>query len=840
MLNLSVVPTTANNDAELVKATLTGDRDAFEQIVARYQALICTLTYNATGNLGHSEDLAQETFVTAWKQLADLREPEKLRAWLCGIARNLINNSLRKQQREPSHAAEPLEQISASHSPEPLPVDHTISKEEQAILWRSLEKIPDIYRDPLVLFYRENQSVEAVAEKLELTPDAVHQRLSRGRKLLAEEVTAFVEGALARTNPGTTFTLAVLTALPAMTLSAKAATLGAAAKGGATAKGASFLALAGAVIAPLFAFFGMWVDYRLKKKAGHPPLELKKLKLRYLTTTLGVAVFVLLCSVLMSLGGSIIQTHPGLFAILITGLIVSALIAIGASFQHSKRADRNLAALQPHAPARRPLWEYRSRFELFGLPFIHIRFIGWFGCSAEERAKAYQPLKAWIAITDGSAIGVLFAYGASAFAPISVGVVSVGFLSFGAVSIGALAVGGFGFGVWALAPFAFAWQAYGDCAIAWNLAFGGRYAIAHHFALGDAAHALQVNNDFVRQLVRDNPFFNFCMTHMTVSRMILITWIWIVPVLISNIIRGGMLTKNLRLKKSEASKLAILLFAFVTLHASAGTNAPTSDRFTVTVRGKGPDILLVPGLTSSSAVWDTTAKQLEAHYRLHLIQIAGFAGSPAQANASGEVIQPTLDALDRYIKTKQLKSPKFIGHSLGGLMGMMLAIQHPEDVGKLLVVDALPFFGAIRGATNTAAVAPQAAMMRDFIINGTQEAYAQNQTQFLRILVKSPEGRKLAIDWAIASDKSVVARAMYEDLMTDLRPDLVKIKSPVTVLYPWDAQSGFPRAATEKLYRDNFATLPGAKLVCIEASFHFIMLDQPEKFAAATDTFLKP
>jgi RNA polymerase sigma factor (sigma-70 family) len=120
MMTTSMIPVVANNDAELVSASLTGNRDAFGQIVARYQSLVCSLAYSATGSLGQSEDLAQETFLTAWKQLADLREPEKLRAWLCGIARNLIHNSLRRQGREPSHHAESLEDVSESHSPEPL------------------------------------------------------------------------------------------------------------------------------------------------------------------------------------------------------------------------------------------------------------------------------------------------------------------------------------------------------------------------------------------------------------------------------------------------------------------------------------------------------------------------------------------------------------------------------------------------------------------------------------------------------------------------------------------------------------------------------------------------
>src|SRR5437763_5722704 len=87
------------NDASLVLAALAGHRDAFAEIISRYQSLICSLAYSATGNLGASEDLAQETFITAWKQLRRLREPAKLRSWLCGIARNLINNSLRREAR---------------------------------------------------------------------------------------------------------------------------------------------------------------------------------------------------------------------------------------------------------------------------------------------------------------------------------------------------------------------------------------------------------------------------------------------------------------------------------------------------------------------------------------------------------------------------------------------------------------------------------------------------------------------------------------------------------------------------------------------------------------------
>jgi len=143
-----------------------------------------------------------------------------------------------------------------------LPAEQAISNEELAILWRSLERIPENYREPLVLFYREHQSIEAVAQNLELTEDAVKQRLSRGRKMLHEQVLAFVEGALERTNPGKTFTLGVVAALPLLTTTAKAATATVTAtKGGAMAKatGAGAFLQAIAALSPILllgGFFG--------------------------------------------------------------------------------------------------------------------------------------------------------------------------------------------------------------------------------------------------------------------------------------------------------------------------------------------------------------------------------------------------------------------------------------------------------------------------------------------------------------------------------------------------------------------------------------------------------
>lgn len=512
-------------DAELVAASLAGSREAFSQIVARYQTLICSLSYSNTGNLSQSEDVAQETFIAAWKQLATLREPAKLRSWLCGIARNLTWDALKKEGREPSHAAEPLENVHESPATELQPHDFTISREEQAILWRSLERIPETYREPLVLFYRENQSIETVAANLELSEDAVKQRLSRGRKLLQEQVLAFVEGALGKTIPGREFTLGVMGALPGLTLSAKAASLGAAAaKGSAAAKTAGILGLCGAMISPVFTFVGMWIGYRMSVDLAHTDRERQFAIAFQKRLIAGMVVFAVPFIFLMVCGGPLVATKTGLFVALTGGLALGYVLLNGYYSVWCYRERRKLlASMTPAELATRPqtpVWEYRSRLQLLGLPFIHFRIGDRMG----------EPVRAWIA-AGGCAQGVLFAFGGLAIAPVSCGGCAVGLFSFGGLSIGMLALGGMGLGIWTFAGLAFGWQGFGGCAIAWNAAWGG-YAVAHGLALGGVANALQVNTPHVRQLAQSNLFFR--VSERTLPHLLWLNLIWVLPLFVQS------------------------------------------------------------------------------------------------------------------------------------------------------------------------------------------------------------------------------------------------------------------------------------------------------------------
>ena len=524
MINSSMISVLANNDADLVSGTLSGDRDAFAKIINRYQSLICSLTYSATGNLGHSEDLAQETFISAWKHLSQLRERDKLRSWLCGIARNRINNFLRREGREPIHQAEPLEDAPESHAPEPLPVEYTISKEEEAILWRSLEKIPVLYREPLVLFYREHQSVKAVAEELELTEDTVQQRLSRGRKMLQEQVLAFVEGALGRTNPGQAFTLSVLGALPALTFSAKAATLGTvAAKGATSVKAAGMMGMAGAVASPLLTVFGFFSSYRMNIDEAQTDEERHHIKKGYQNSLLFTMVFTAIIAVPLHWACRN-ETQWWVFwtALASQAIVVyflSLLVMVFASLRGRRRYLKEVLREKHDGQYPPAAYEFRSRATLLGLPLLHIRL-------GDRFDVVRGPVKAWIAIGSSHAVGVIFASGGLAIAPISFGGIAIGLVSFGAIAMGIFPLGAISLGVWAYGGLALGWDVFCGSGIAWNAATGGVVA-SHGFASGGVALASEANTSMVTQVFGQNLFFR--VAQVISNHGLVVTLLWVIP-----------------------------------------------------------------------------------------------------------------------------------------------------------------------------------------------------------------------------------------------------------------------------------------------------------------------
>ncbi|MBN2130118.1 MAG: sigma-70 family RNA polymerase sigma factor [Sedimentisphaerales bacterium] len=210
--DLSVRKIEMSKEMQLLQASLAGDRNAFEKIVAKYQSTICAITLSGTGRLDASEELAQETFVNAWEHLDQLRDLRGFRSWLYSIARNAIHN-YRRRKKLASIEPNLTEAVAKdTHNPPEI----LIRKEERAMLEQAIMRLPDKYREPLVMFCREQRSIRESAEALGLTEGTFRTRLHRARQLLREEVAEKLEQALKETGPGKDFTKAVMVTVGAV------------------------------------------------------------------------------------------------------------------------------------------------------------------------------------------------------------------------------------------------------------------------------------------------------------------------------------------------------------------------------------------------------------------------------------------------------------------------------------------------------------------------------------------------------------------------------------------------------------------------------------------------
>jgi RNA polymerase sigma factor (sigma-70 family) len=209
---------TTAREIKLLEKCLKGNSQAFEVIVAKYQELICAITFSGVTDVQKSEELAHQTFINAWKNLSQLKDLAKFRPWLCTIARNNIRNFLNKNHRDIIAKTKAMENINNTAADGAGPLESAIKKEHEELVSDAIRRIPEQYREPLVLYYRRQQSVKQVALSLDLSQDVVRQRLHRGRKMIKEQLSSIVEETLSTTGPKKAFTTAVIASIAGMAI----------------------------------------------------------------------------------------------------------------------------------------------------------------------------------------------------------------------------------------------------------------------------------------------------------------------------------------------------------------------------------------------------------------------------------------------------------------------------------------------------------------------------------------------------------------------------------------------------------------------------------------------
>ncbi len=530
----------AQLDARAWRKIVDGDTQEFERVVERYQNAVSAVAYGILGDFAACQDITQETFWQAWRGRNDLRDPERLAAWLCGIARNLAHAHQRSRFRERTHE-DLFTTDHASHEPDP--VLQSISEEESTLVWRTLEAIPENYREPLILFYREDHSIAEVAAALDINYDAAKQRLSRGRDMLRENLAETVEGVLKKSKPGRALTLRIMTGVAALSAALKAtSTASAASLTPAIAKGAaSGIAataakaaitggamtgvaggLAGAGVGLGGAWLGTWLPAQLAPTMTEREFMQKAGRRAFFVSILFTFAILAATPLIFIANGWIIYTIVCMLgSILFTGWIIAASIGMQRQLNairaaHSPKDDPNNSPLRKRLEAsgytQMEGRRYTSAARFLNVPLIDIQFAD--PTFQGEIPTPTRPAFGWIAIGD-RATGLLFAFGGMAKGLIAIGGFAVGGVAIGGFSLGAVSIGGFALGALALGGGAIGYDALGGFALAFNSAAGGG-AIAYHTAMGGAAFARdaavggaaiakEANTDAAKALVAQEP-----------------------------------------------------------------------------------------------------------------------------------------------------------------------------------------------------------------------------------------------------------------------------------------------------------------------------------------------
>ena len=194
---------TDTTDHHLIAEFKAGSMDAMEKIVERYENRIFTFGMKMCGHLQDAEDIAQETFLNAFRYLDSFREETKLRNWLFKIAARACLRKRRKKKYEPDHEIS-LESFVHQDSADGRyeipdwtddPSDNVLRAELKQVIDAAIQSLPPKYRFVFNLRDIEGFNTEETAEILEISVQSVKTRLHRARLFLREKIsTHYIEG----------------------------------------------------------------------------------------------------------------------------------------------------------------------------------------------------------------------------------------------------------------------------------------------------------------------------------------------------------------------------------------------------------------------------------------------------------------------------------------------------------------------------------------------------------------------------------------------------------------------------------------------------------------------
>ena len=176
-----------DSDEALVLRSRNGERPAFEELVRRSGRLVFVRLLLATGNSHRAEDLTQETFLAAWRGIAQVQDAKAFRPWLLSVAQRVQLDAFRREGRRKrrNHQA-PDEALADLADPSPGPMQAAENNEARQQLLLVLNELPEQYRQPLALRYLAGADYQSIERQLGLSNGSLRGLLNRGMVMLRE------------------------------------------------------------------------------------------------------------------------------------------------------------------------------------------------------------------------------------------------------------------------------------------------------------------------------------------------------------------------------------------------------------------------------------------------------------------------------------------------------------------------------------------------------------------------------------------------------------------------------------------------------------------------------
>lgn len=258
-------------------------------------------------------------------------------------------------------------------------------------------------------------------------------------------------------------------------------------------------------------------------------------------------------------------------------------------------------------------------------------------------------------------------------------------------------------------------------------------------------------------------------------------------------------------------------------------------------KGKGSALVFIPGLNSGSDTFTQTCEALVKQHRCLLLHLPGFADQKPISLQNG-FLSTMKDRIIALIEEKKLSKVTLVGHSLGGLLSLMIALDKPELIKKIVIVDSLPFFPAIQNPHLTLDMArPQAEQMRNQMNAQTDADFFKNASMSAMGMSNQVSRYTQIVQWGQSSDRATTTQAMYELMTTDMRASIAKINKPVMVLGAWAAYKpyGSTMESTKAIYSTQYAQLKNVDIRMSETGYHFLTWDDNDWVNQQIQDFLK-